>query len=297
MDTTPPGGYDKLIKELIEEIEQPLIESVLGIKADKITRLNPIMQLTDEREADFLARVDSANTDSFIAHAEIQSTNDPKMLKRMMRYFIHIYSLYELRVKQYVIFIGKDKMNMKTRLKLPEMRYKYRLIDMRNIKCEQFLYSGVPGKIILAILCNMGGRDERELVRQILGELMKVAKGLELSRNIRTLEMLSRLRDMQKIVIEEAGKMSLAYDLPIEKDLRFIQGKQEGKQEGIQEGLESGRVEGMQDTIELLLRARFGEEGLSFMPKIRGYGDTSRLRSITEALIRAQDIREIEGLL
>ncbi|MBF0338235.1 MAG: hypothetical protein HQL05_10425 [Nitrospirae bacterium] len=90
---------------------------------------------------------------------------------------------------------------------------------------------------------------------------MKVAKGLELSRNIRTLEMLSRLRDMQKIVIEEAGKMSLAYDLPIEKDLRFIQGKEEG--------LESGREEGMQDTIELLLRARFGEEGLSFMSKIQ----------------------------
>ncbi|MBF0337179.1 MAG: hypothetical protein HQL05_05045 [Nitrospirae bacterium] len=152
------------------------------------------MQLTDERETDFLARVDCANTDSFIAHAEIQSTNDPKMLKRMMRYFIHIYSLYELRVKQYVIFIGKDKMNVKTRLNLPEMRYKYR-------------------------------------------------------------------------------------------------------QKGKQEGLESGRVEGMQDTIELLLRARFGEEGLSFMPKIRGYGDTSRLRSITEALIKAQDIRDIEGLL
>ncbi|MBF0337352.1 MAG: hypothetical protein HQL05_05925, partial [Nitrospirae bacterium] len=137
MDTTPPGGYDKLIKELMEEIEQPLIENVLGIKADKITRLNPLMQLTDERETDFLARVDCANTDSFIAHAEFQSTNDPKMLKRMMRYFIHIYSLYELRVKQYVIFIGKDNMNMKTRLNLPEMRYKYRLIDMRNIKCEQ----------------------------------------------------------------------------------------------------------------------------------------------------------------
>ncbi|WP_218251662.1 hypothetical protein [Candidatus Magnetobacterium casense] len=314
---TPPGGYDKLIKELMEEIEQPLIENVLGIKADKVTRLNTLMQLTDERETDFLARVDCANTDSFIAHAEFQSTNDPKMLKRMLRYFIHIYSLYELRVKQYVIFIGKDKMNMKTRLNLPEMRYKYKLIDMRNVKCEQFLYSGVPGKIIIAILCNMGGRDERELVRQILGELMKVAKGLELSRNIRTLEMLSRLRDMQKIVIEEVGKMSIAYDLPIEKDLRFIQGKQEGIQEGIekgiqkgiekgiqkgiekgiQEGLESGRVEGMQDTIELLLRARFGEEGLSFMPKIRGYGDTSRLRSITEALIKAQDIREIEVLL
>ncbi|MBF0606921.1 MAG: hypothetical protein HQL61_05125 [Magnetococcales bacterium] len=301
MMDTPPGGYDKLIKDMMEEIEKPLIEDVLGIKIDKVTKLNTLMQLTDEREVDFLARLDYADTDSFIAHVEFQSTNDPKMLKRMLRYFIHIYALYELRVKQYVIFIGKDKMNMKTLLNLPEMHYTYKLIDMRNIACEQFLYSGVPGKIILAILCNMGGRDERELVRQILAELMKVTRGLDLSKNVRKLEMLSRLRDMQKIVIEEVGKMSIAYDLPIEKDIRFIQGKQEGiqegKQEGKQEGLESGRLEGMQDTIELLLKARFGEEGVSFMPKIRGYGDTSKLRTIIEALIKAQDIRELEGLL
>ncbi|MBF0318079.1 MAG: hypothetical protein HQL04_07870, partial [Nitrospirae bacterium] len=151
---TPPGGYDKIIKELMEEIERPLIEDVLGIKADKITRLNTLMQLTDERDVDFLARLDYAAADSSIAHAEVQSTNDPKMLNRMLRYFIHIYSLYEIRVKQYVIFIGKDKMNMETLLELPEIRYEYNLIDMRNIACEQFLYSGVPGKTVFTILCN-----------------------------------------------------------------------------------------------------------------------------------------------
>ncbi|MBF0318074.1 MAG: hypothetical protein HQL04_07845 [Nitrospirae bacterium] len=130
----------------------------MGIKADKVTRLNTLMQLTDEREVDFMARLDYAAAPSFIVHADAQSTNDPKMLKRMLRYFIQIYSLYEIRVKQYVIFIGKDKMNMKKRLKLPEMRYRYKLIDIRNVACEQFLYSDVPGKIILAILCNNGGR-------------------------------------------------------------------------------------------------------------------------------------------
>ncbi|KJU82319.1 hypothetical protein MBAV_005488, partial [Candidatus Magnetobacterium bavaricum] len=143
--------------------------------------------------------------------------------------------------------------------------------------------------------------DEKVFVRQVLEELTKVTKGLDLSKNVRQLEMLSRLRNMQKTVIEEVGKMSIVHDLPIETDLRFIQGKQEGLEngriEGRQEGRQEGRVEGMQDTIELLLSSRFGEEGLSFMPKIRGYGDTSRLRTITEALIKAQDIREIDGLI
>ncbi|MBF0339093.1 MAG: hypothetical protein HQL05_14840, partial [Nitrospirae bacterium] len=57
MDTpTGPGSYDKLMKELLEKIERPLIEKVLGIKADKISKLNVITQLTDEREADFVIK-------------------------------------------------------------------------------------------------------------------------------------------------------------------------------------------------------------------------------------------------
>ncbi|MBF0343057.1 MAG: hypothetical protein HQL06_02390 [Nitrospirae bacterium] len=39
-------------KELIGDIEHPLIEKVLGIKAYKVSRLNVVTQLTDEREAD-----------------------------------------------------------------------------------------------------------------------------------------------------------------------------------------------------------------------------------------------------
>ncbi|KJU85270.1 hypothetical protein MBAV_002536 [Candidatus Magnetobacterium bavaricum] len=45
------------MKELLEKIEQPLIEKVLGIKADEVSKLNVVMQLTDEREADFVLKV------------------------------------------------------------------------------------------------------------------------------------------------------------------------------------------------------------------------------------------------
>ncbi|MBF0339317.1 MAG: hypothetical protein HQL05_15970 [Nitrospirae bacterium] len=49
--------------------------------------------------------------------------------------------------------------------------------------------------------------------------------------------------------------------------------------------------------IEILLNARFGEKGLSLMPKIRMCEDESRLSAIAEVLAKVQDIREIEGLL
>ncbi|MES0336880.1 MAG: Rpn family recombination-promoting nuclease/putative transposase [Candidatus Magnetobacterium sp. LHC-1] len=280
---TPRGseGYDKLIKELIEDIERPLIEKVLGIKADKITKLNVLTQLTDEREADFLYKVQRGKKKPFIIHAEAQSTNDPNMLKRMMRYFVHIYTLHEMAIKQYVIFIGKGAMRMKNALKTPDVSYRYEL-------CEPFLYSGVPKEIVLSTLCNMGRRDKRSFARELLTELTKsVSGGLDLSKYIRHIEIFSRQKDMQKIVIEEVEKMPIVYDL--ETDIRFMQGKESGRVEG--------RVEGMQKMIETLLRTRFGEQSLSLMDKVRRCEDESRLYAIAEALMKADDIGLIESVL
>ncbi|WP_156033273.1 hypothetical protein [Candidatus Magnetobacterium casense] len=139
MDTpTGPGSYDKLMKELLEKIEQPLIEKVLGIKADKISKLNVITQLTDEREADFVIKVENRDEPFFIAHAEIQSINDSKMLKRMLRYFVHLYSVHEVIIKQYVVFIGKDKMAMNNALDMPGVHYEYELIDIRLSPVSDF---------------------------------------------------------------------------------------------------------------------------------------------------------------
>ncbi|MBV6342496.1 hypothetical protein [Candidatus Magnetobacterium casense] len=112
---------------------------------------------------------------------------------------------------------------------------------------------------------------------------------------------------MQKIIIEEVDKMPIVYDL--ETDIRFMQGVQKGiengliegrvkgRVEGRVEGLSEGQVRGMQNSIEILLRVKFGAEGLSLMDKIRNYKDESRLSAINESLIMANDIREIEGLL
>ncbi|MBF0536959.1 MAG: hypothetical protein HQL03_01765 [Nitrospirae bacterium] len=83
----------------------------------------------------------------------------------------------------------------------------------------------------------------------------------------------------------------IEYDL--ETDIWFMK----GVQKGIERGQVEGRVEGMQNSIEILLMAKFGEKGLLLMDKIRGYRDESRLYAINVALVKAQDISEVEGLL
>ncbi|MBF0539765.1 MAG: hypothetical protein HQL03_16110 [Nitrospirae bacterium] len=297
---TGQGSYDKIIKELIGDIERPLIEKVLGIKADKVSKLNVITQLTDEREADFVLKVDNDDGTAFIIHAEFQSTNDSNMLDRMLRYFVHIYTLHKVIIKQYVIFIGKDEMKMDNVLDMPDIHYRYELINMSDIPCEQFLYSGVPKEIVLSILCNSGNRDERSFEREILAELIKhTIGGLDLSKYIRQLYVFSKLKDMQKTLLEEVEQMPIVYDL--ETDIWFMKGVQKGIEKGLvegrQEGRQEGRVEAMHNTVEILLRRKFGEKALSLMPKIRMCEDESRLYAITDALITAEDIRDIEGLI
>ncbi|MES0335669.1 MAG: hypothetical protein SFH39_04835 [Candidatus Magnetobacterium sp. LHC-1] len=222
------------------------------------------------------------------------------MLKRMLRYFVHLYSVHEVIVRQYVVFIGKDKMAMDNALDMPGVHYEYKLIDIRTIPCERFLYSGVPQEIAMSILCDRGERDERSFAREILRELVaSVIGGLDLSMYIKETEVFSKLRDMQEIIIEEVDKMPIVYDL--ETDIRFMQGVQKGiengRVEGRVEGLSEGHVRGMQNSIEILLRRKFGERGLSLMPKIKTYEDEARLYAITDAPITANDIMEIEGLL
>ncbi|MBF0607307.1 MAG: hypothetical protein SFH39_05935 [Candidatus Magnetobacterium sp. LHC-1] len=289
---TPTGHYDKIIKELLRDIERPLLEKVLGIKADDISSLNVVTQLTDERETDFVAGINEDGRMAFIVHAEFQSTNDSKMPKRMLRYFVHIYSVYEVVVKQYVIFIGKDKMKMESELNLPDICYRYNLIDIRNTPCERFLYSGVPPEIVFSVLCDKGNRDDRSFARDILTELIKSTTGeLNLSMYMKELEVFSKLRDLQEIMIEEEKNMSIVYDF--KTDIRFMQGRAEGHEEG----QIKGQIKGMQSSIEILLKIKFGTKGLSLLDKVRQCEDESRLSAITEALIRADDFSAIEGLI
>ncbi|KJR43104.1 hypothetical protein MCHI_000996, partial [Candidatus Magnetoovum chiemensis] len=50
--------YDRIIKETLRDVIDVLMEEVLGIKADKITPLETKMQITMEREADFLYKIE-----------------------------------------------------------------------------------------------------------------------------------------------------------------------------------------------------------------------------------------------
>ncbi|MBF0465312.1 MAG: hypothetical protein HQK94_09545, partial [Nitrospirae bacterium] len=51
------GRYDKILKESLRGVLHVLISEVLGINAISIKPLKTKLQITDEREADFLLEV------------------------------------------------------------------------------------------------------------------------------------------------------------------------------------------------------------------------------------------------
>jgi len=75
--------------------------------------INVELQATLERKADFLKKVLVAQP--YTLHLEIQSKNDSRMLMCMAIYYALLREKYkyELPVKQFMLYVGKEKMTMK----------------------------------------------------------------------------------------------------------------------------------------------------------------------------------------
>ncbi len=245
----------------------------MGIAIKKSIQLETKIQITDEREADFILKIDPHVGKAFILHLEFQSVNDPHMLERMHRYLVYIRQEYKLPVKQYVVYFGHRPLKMTKELIEENIHYRYDIINMKDIPCEKFLDSEKPEEIILAILCDFKGRRSQDLVRAIIEHLKERTEGeLLFSKYIRQLEILSQLRDLQKIVFEEENKMSIIFD--IKKDLRYQQGLEEGMEKGEEKGKAEGLSEGMGKEKEKTARAMLLEGlDINIIKKVTGLSE------------------------
>ncbi len=149
-----PKRYDKLIKEILKDVADTLITQVIGLKVVKSTAIETKLQVTNEREADFILRVELEDSSVALLHIEFQATNYFKMEYRMLRYWLYLTEIYGIHPAQYVFYIGSEPLTMKNQLSTEMTSHKYNLIDMRDIDCEKFLYSDKPEEVIISILCN-----------------------------------------------------------------------------------------------------------------------------------------------
>ncbi len=248
------GKKDIISKEAIKRIAVDLATILLelDIDPDSLELLETEKQRIEDRQADLVARVQDAKTgEPYLLHIEIQNNNDTRMPHRMLRYYNDIrLSGFEEILRQYLIYIGKERLTMPDGIDELGVRYQYQILDMRQIDCESLLQQDSPDALVLAILCDFKNRPAKDVVHYIVTRLKTLLKDDEsgFRRYIGMLEILSENRELQE-TIKEVEKMLTQVDikkLP-SYQLGLEQGLEEGREEGIEKGLEEGIERGLEE--------------------------------------------------
>ncbi len=236
---------DIVAKEIINTITKDIAKYILKLDIDDIELIDKEVQRVERREADIVAKckIDSKEA---ILHIEIQNNNDKTMPYRMIRYYIDIFQRYNfLPLYQFVIYIGKEKLNMKDSINTHRLNYSYSLIDMKKIDCEELLKIDLPDALVLAILCDFKNKKELDIITYIIKRLRELVNDNEdrLGKYMIILETLSQNRDL-KDKIKEVENMLRdiditklpSYELGIEKGIK------DGLEIGIEKGIEKGKL-------------------------------------------------------
>ena len=154
--------------------------------------------------------------------------------------------------------------------------YRYGLVDMHRVNCAGLLVQDNPDALVLAVLCDFGGREPQEVVSYIVRRLSELTGTDErrFREYMTMLEILSENRDL-KPQVEEAERMLTQID--IERMPSYVIGLERGESRGLERGERLGLERG----------ERLGLE--------RGRAVEKRL--IVRKLLARMDAAEVAGLL
>lgn len=235
--------YDKIFKENAEQLFLPLVEERLNIKIKTFLPLQEKMQTTIEREMDFFYEVTTEADDLFLLHLEFQTENDEEMIYRSAEYHGMAFRRKRLPIKHVVVFLGKGTVTMKTELADKEVFKGFEVINIHKMNTTLFLSSQIPEVILLSVLSNIPKDTVEAVLRLVIQQLKKVCKQPnELSRYLKQLIILARLRKFEDTATKIVNTMPITYD--IETDYLYLQGKKKGEAAGVLKGIEQGIEQG-----------------------------------------------------
>ena len=220
--------YDKILRENLEATLPGIIRNVLGIHVAQAEELPDDLQHTKERHPDVLKKVMDQTGETFVLHIEFQVKDEPKMIWRMAEYFVMLSRLYEMEVRQYVIYIGPGTPTMASRLQCKQMQFYYQLVTLSEIDYKVLLYANDPCLKMLAILADLKGETPINVIEHIITDIIHSADGeLEWGKQINQLSILSQLRNLE---IEIDNVMdSIAPFFSLERDPFYKRGLEKGK--------------------------------------------------------------------
>ena len=236
---------DVTTKEVIKTIAEDIAIYILKLNITDVDFIDKEFQRIKKREADVVALCEIDGVKS-VFHLEIQNNNDATMHRRMLRYYVEIAMEFpDLPIQQYVIYIGKAALTMQDAWRSSNLDFAYTLIDMHAIDCDELIRLGTPDALVLSILCDFKGRDEKEMLFEIAKRLKTMTGEDErlFSQKMLMMEVLSENRNLQK-TLEEVEEML--------RNITLEQLPSYGI--GMKRGIEEGKLEGKLETACLMIR-------------------------------------------
>ena len=252
--------YDKIVKENMLKVLPELVKNVLGINVMHREDLSESLQHTKETVPDQLSKITDDKGNTFILHIEWQSEDDPSMDHRMLNYRAMLRQKYRLAVKQYVIFLAREKSTMPHSIDEENLKFSYHLIPLQKYSHEVFLKSELPEQKLLAIFGNFDNEPPIEVIKKILHGIEQQADGeLSVQRYRQQLRALIQLRKLGK---EFEIAMGTITKFKVEKDPFYIRGRNEANHDVVENLIEQFGFSDEQ-------AANAAEVSISFVKKVR----------------------------
>jgi predicted transposase YdaD len=208
-----------------------------------------------------------------------------------------------MRTKQYLIYIGKNNLNMADGIRQEDLNYRYQIVDMHNIDYQTLIEQDTPDAMVLAILCDFKDKPERDVVRLLLKRLYELVSGEEAKfrEYLYMMEVLSTNRNLKQIIKEEEKMLSQvkqselpSYEIGWEcgvkqgKEQGIEQGRKQGIEQGKEQGIEQGKEQGIEQGIEQGRKEKEIEMAINLL---KSGVDQEIILSITK--LTAQELSEL----
>ncbi len=232
------NNFDALLKTLLTSlVKTGILGDILKENIDPTStiKVDANVQIATELKLDFMVKTTEA-----VIHIEIQATNDSAMHYRMLQYFLSIIKKFSIVPHQYVIYIGKNRMNMLSSLKIDGIiDFSYTIINLSTLQAKLFLNCSDVKVKLLSILCSDG--LEQENLINLLNSLNSITDENHQGELIKMLTTLSSLRKNAIIKINEIIEVK---NMPVHINAQDTDLYQMGKAEGKTEGISLGKAEG-----------------------------------------------------
>jgi hypothetical protein len=240
-----------------------------------------------------------------LIHVEVQGRVERRFGKRMFRYNIRCFELYDRRVVSLAILCDENKdwrptgfiyggWGSRTGIRFPVVK----LIDYVGKETELATSASPIAQVVLAQLEALATRGELEnrrstklrLVKNLYDRAWSAADVRQLFRIIDWLmDLPPELQDgFRKELHEFEEERRMPYVTSIER-LAREEGRQEGREEGAREELLA--------TIQTTLEDKFGAAALYLMTKVRNIADLPRLRALNREIVKTDSLQTLHDSL